>query len=334
MRAGGYPLARDAPPVACDHVSPATPNASEAVGGPILVTGGPRSGTTWVGRMLALAPGVDYLHEPFNPHMPAGYAGGVFDRHLVYVCAENEAAYRPALERTLAFHYHLGAAVRAVRSPRDVARIARDEGRLTRARLRHSRPLVKDPIAFFSAEWLADTFGMGVVVLVRHPAAFVASFKRLGWRHRFQSFLDQPLLMDSYLSPFEAEIERAAAGKDDAVGEAILLWRLVHHTVLIYRDRRPAWVFRRHEDLSRDPLGEYADLYRRLGLELTAGARRQIEAHSAGTNPATLDRAHSLRLASSESLGNWSAILARDEIDRVHEQVGEIATAFYTDADW
>ncbi len=324
----------DAPPVARDHVNPATPIASEPGDGPILVTGGPRSGTTWVGRMLALAPGVDYLHEPFNPHMPAGYAGGVFDRHLVYVCAENEAAYRPALERTLAFHYHLGAAVRAVQTPRDVARIARDEVRLTRARLRHGRPLVKDPIAFFSAEWLADTFGMDVVALVRHPAGFVASFKRLGWRHRFQSFLDQPLLMDAYLRPFEAEIERAAAGEDDAVGEAILLWRLVHHTVLLYRGRRPAWLFRRHEDLARDPLGEYADLYRRLGLELTTGARRQIEAHSADTNPAALERAHSVRLASSESLGNWSAVLTGDEIARVREEAGELAAAFYTDADW
>jgi hypothetical protein len=118
------------------------------------------------------------------------------------------------------------------------------------------------------------------------------------------------------------------------VGEAILLWRLVHHTVLVYRDRRPGWLFRRHEDLSRDPLGEYADLYRRLGLELTTGARRQIEAHSADTNPAALDRAHSVRLASTESLGNWGGILAEDEIRRVRKQVEEIAAAFYTDADW
>ena len=33
---------------------------------PILVTGSHLSGTTWVGRMIAVSPCVAYLHEPFN----------------------------------------------------------------------------------------------------------------------------------------------------------------------------------------------------------------------------------------------------------------------------
>jgi hypothetical protein len=32
--------------------------------GPILVTGAHGSGTTWVGKLLALAPGTGYAHEP------------------------------------------------------------------------------------------------------------------------------------------------------------------------------------------------------------------------------------------------------------------------------
>jgi hypothetical protein len=40
-----------------DHFEPACAR-------PILVTGSPRSGTTFVGRMLALSPGVHYIHEP------------------------------------------------------------------------------------------------------------------------------------------------------------------------------------------------------------------------------------------------------------------------------
>jgi LPS sulfotransferase NodH len=34
---------------------------------PILVTGAHRSGTTWVGKMLALAAGTGYAHEPSSP---------------------------------------------------------------------------------------------------------------------------------------------------------------------------------------------------------------------------------------------------------------------------
>jgi len=33
---------------------------------PILVTGSHRSGTTWAGRSLVLAPNTAYIHEPFN----------------------------------------------------------------------------------------------------------------------------------------------------------------------------------------------------------------------------------------------------------------------------
>ena len=33
---------------------------------PILVTGSHRSGTTWVGKTIALSPSVTYIGEPFN----------------------------------------------------------------------------------------------------------------------------------------------------------------------------------------------------------------------------------------------------------------------------
>ena len=47
------------------------------------------------------------------------------------------------------------------------------------------RPLLKDPIAIMSCEWLAETFNMDVIVVIRHPAAFVASLKVAGWEFAF-----------------------------------------------------------------------------------------------------------------------------------------------------
>jgi hypothetical protein len=70
---------------------------------PILVTGAPRSGTTWVGKMLALAPGVGYVHEPFNPR----FSAGCFDRYFTVVTRENEARCASELEHVLTFHYEL-----------------------------------------------------------------------------------------------------------------------------------------------------------------------------------------------------------------------------------
>jgi hypothetical protein len=74
-------------------------------------------------------------------------------------------------------------------------------------------PLIKDPIALFAAEWLADVFGVRVVVLIRHPAAFAASLKRLNWTHPFGDFLAQPLFMRDLLAPFEEDIRRFAAAE-------------------------------------------------------------------------------------------------------------------------
>ena len=39
---------------------------------PILVTGAPRSGSTWVGNVLALDKRTGYVHEPFNKWCPPG----------------------------------------------------------------------------------------------------------------------------------------------------------------------------------------------------------------------------------------------------------------------
>src|SRR5215831_9468235 len=108
---------------------------------PILVTGAHRSGTTWVGRMLALAPGVGYIHEPFNPRTPAGLSSAPFDRYFTVVTTENEGRYLPGLERTVAFRYDLGAQLRWEHRPVELARGARDFARLLPPRLRRARPL-------------------------------------------------------------------------------------------------------------------------------------------------------------------------------------------------
>src|SRR5689334_5954270 len=97
--------------------------------------------------MLALAPGIGYVHEPFSPLT----APGVFDRFFETVTDENAHLYDPYLARTLAFR----SPPPRVRSAREAARAARDLAASTRARVTHARPLVKDPIALFSAEWLA-----------------------------------------------------------------------------------------------------------------------------------------------------------------------------------
>jgi hypothetical protein len=301
---------------------------------PILVTGGHRSGTTWVGKMLALAPGVGYIHEPFNPTTPVGVSGARFPRFFEYVCAENEGDYGRQLERTLAFRYNTARQLAALRSPVDVARTAADWIRFARARATGARPLVKDPIALFSSEWLADRFGMDVLVLIRHPAAFASSLIRLGWRHRFESFLEQPLLMEHHLHPFEDEIRRHAGRETDVLAQAVLLWRIIYEVVDTFRRRRPDWSFARHEDISREPASSFGRVYEQLGLEYTEAARQAIRSSTSAANPAEASDVHGTRLDSEANISSWKRRLSPEQIALVRRETEDLASRFYSDADW
>ena len=79
---------------------------------PILVTGAHRSGTTWVGSMLALSPRIGLIHEPFSPITPPGISSAPFDRFFRYVTDENEGPYVEPFERLLGFRYGLRTAAR------------------------------------------------------------------------------------------------------------------------------------------------------------------------------------------------------------------------------
>ena len=301
---------------------------------PILVTGAHRSGTTWVGELLVASPRVGMLLEPFNPITPPGISSGPFDRFFVYVTEENEGPFVEPLERTLEFRYDLRRQLPAVRSAHAAGRTVKDFASFTGNRLRRARPLLKDPIAVFSSEWLASRFGAEVIVLVRHPAAFASSLKRLGWTHDFLGLLDQPLLLRDHLGRFEDELREFAAAEREIVDQAILLWRMIYSTVGTFRERHPAWTFVRHEDLSRDPVAGFERLYATLGLEYTDGIRRAVEESSAEGNPTELRRRHDVRLDSRASVESWRRRLTPEEIERIRAGVADVAPAFYSDEDW
>ena len=302
-------------------------------GKPILVTGAHRSGTTWVGKMLALAPGVAYIHEPFNPRTAAGLSPARFDRYFTVVTSENEARDRPGLEQTVRFRYGLGAQLRSLRGVADVARTGRDLARVGRNRLTAKRPLVKDPIALLSAEWLAESFGMDVVVLIRHPAAFAASLKRLGWKHSFATFI-QDGRVPEVVRPYEAEIREQAEQPGEILAQAALLWRLLYNAVDGYRERHPDWAFVRHEDASAEPVATFERLYAELGLDFTRDAREAVARASAPDNPAELATPHAVELDSAASLGRWREDLTAEEVETLRERARDVWPRFYSDEDW
>ncbi|MCK4817188.1 sulfotransferase, partial [bacterium] len=204
---------------------------------PILVTGPHRSGTTWVGKILSVIPSIGYIHEPFNPlhrRSSPGICKAKFKYQYTYVTEENESEFYEDILTTINFRYNLLLQIREVIKKRQGFRtlFRQYSGFLINRYIHHARPLFKDPMALFSTEWPAKRFNMDVVILIRHPAAFISSVKRMNWpQHDFSQFLKQPLLMRDHLYPFEKEIKELVTNKHDVIDEGILLWKMFYYVV-------------------------------------------------------------------------------------------------------
>lgn len=303
---------------------------------PILVTGSHRSGTTWVGSLLELAGHVAHIHEPMNPVNRLSWLGAPPQRWFLHIDDTNADRYRAAFQRMLSLHPPLGEHLRTVRSARNMAANAREFAQVVRWRAGHAVPLVKDPIAFFSAEWLARTFDMQVVVLVRHPAAFAGSLKRNGWVFDFTNFTAQPRLIDMYLEPFADEIAAAAARRPDLIDQAILLWRCINSVVLGFRTEHPDWHILRYEDLAAEPVTGTRALYDATGLPWSARSDRRVRSLCSAENPAevAVKRTRDVRRDSADAQWTWQHRLSAEETARVRSGTADIAQTLYSDDDW
>ena len=289
-----------------------------------------------MGKMLAEAKGVGLIHEPINPgNQRAGVCAVHFSRNFTYITSENEDIYLDAFRSMLQFDFQYLSALKAIRTPKDAAKGVRDAWVLRKAGKGARRALVKDATALFTAEWLAHRFDAHIVIMVRHPAAFAGSLKRMNWHADFREFLDQPLLMRDHLGSFEEELQDAIAQPRDLTGQAILLWRMFYYSIDRYRKTHPDWLVVRHEDLSADPVGRFHELYGVLDLDYTTEIEQTIVASSSkGTVAADDQRVHVLQRDSMANIKSWKKRLSEEEIARIREGTRDVAPLFYSDADW
>jgi hypothetical protein len=317
---------------------------------PVLVTGLPRSGTSWVGKMLELSGSVVYVNEPLNPSHPPGRSPGVLDaqveHYFQYICSDNSDAWLPAFRRTAALRFGVRAELGRNRGPYDMARAARNLALFSAGRIRGRRALLDDPYAVLSVAWMADRLGAATVVLVRDPVAFVGSWRTLGWSVDPAELLAQPLLMRDHLEPFREELERLK-GSTDAVATACLLWRATYTVVHAVAADRPAIKVCRHEDLATHPVAGFRGLYDHAGLVWSPAVEQAVAAATTATpqrGPAKVDKGFrwSLRgglsrtafrpMDSTAALSSYRARLSQAEIERVLELTSDVRPLYYDSA--
>ncbi|HEV2928512.1 MAG TPA: hypothetical protein VGW74_07455, partial [Propionibacteriaceae bacterium] len=284
-----------------------------------------------------------YIPEPLNPDHPPGRSPGVLDasveRHYQYISEHNEDGWLTAFDETLRLRYHVAAELRQNRSPYDLARMGKYATSFLAGRLLGRRALLDDPYALLASEWLADRLGCVVVVIVRDPAAMVASWRRLGWTTDLGELLHQPALMRDWLEPFRAEMEAVAATPGDPVGRVATLWRLLYLVAAEYERRCPAVRVVRYEDLAADPVSSFAGLYAALGLGFDERAEGEVVRSTTGSAQRTahkwslsrsgLSKTGFRPMDSRANLVAWKRQLGADEVARIRALTAGVADRWY-----
>lgn len=304
---------------------------------PILVTGAIRSGTTWLGQIIGASPLVAVIHEPFNLKHRIGICAQKWQYQYTYVTDENEQEIFHALKNTLEFRYRPFHQIMAIKNIRNFIGFLRDYPKFLYWRhVSHPRPLIKDPIALFSAEWLAHRFNMDVIILIRHPGSFVWSYKRVKEPNRFNDLFSQKALVKKFLYPFEEEITECINYKYDAIDQAILLWKIVYYVVEKYRQSHLEWIFKKHEDLALNPVEEFRDIFNRISLDYNQVIQKRIQMTTNQANPveAPGQVLHQLRRNSKQAIQVWRDRLLPQEIDRIRLATEDMAKVYYSDNTW
>lgn len=296
----------------------------------VLVTGVPRSGTTFVGRVLATSVRCDYVHEPFNPQV-----GLPSVRRLFPYAPPGSSELDDELSRLMRYDVRL----RTATFPQDslgrrvVKRIVGSRGpfylRLAKLNPLTETAVMKDPHAILLAPLLVQRFGFRAVGVVRHPVAVVASFKARGWSPRAAL---EGLLADPRVEPIVADdrprAERALqSARVDVEGPAVL-WRILTRSLLCTDEADSRTLVVRHEDLGAQPHEAFAQVFAHCGLPYGRRARIRVERWTRGRR---FEAGRGLRRDSPSLVDRAPKALPAEDRELVLEQVGHVGSQLYGD---
>lgn len=276
-----------------------------------LVTGVPRSGTTWVARLLADARGTSMPgREPMNPRGRQYALAGTLTRWT--------RVDHPTDRQARALRATYGG-----RSPWAYSRFGRHS---PSAVLPGRRIVVKDPFAMLSLPAVCAATGARAVLVYRHPGAVLVSYRRMGWTPDLDE-LRLSLAEDAWDPALVARVAPVLAGVDegDEVAAATAAWKALH--LLALHDAPTDALVVAHRDLALGGESATRVLFEALGLEVTPAVRREVsrtEVHRGSSGAGPESGLHALGRAPSEVADSWRARLPVEVIERMDEECRDV----------
>ncbi|MBN1768120.1 MAG: sulfotransferase [Prolixibacteraceae bacterium] len=233
---------------------------------PILVTGIIRSGTTWVGRVLATCEDTIYIHEPMNPQSPwnSCFPTPVIHYHLN---EKNGGPYKNLFTRLIKLDPVLRGEWKNTIAENRKKYIYNNT-----KKFKNPQTIIKDPTALYSANWINNYSKNKVVFVLRHPISIIKSLLKLDWAKNlnFESIKNQVMLMDyfySNLSEKDNQIINSNWNNFSDVEKAVFSVRFLYLAVCKYYTENNEYIYISYENFSNNPYDNFLNLFEKLELK-------------------------------------------------------------------
>jgi len=237
----------------------------------LLLLGTGRSGTTWLGGILASPFRYRLLFEPFQPHHVEGSES----------VADSYFRFAEVSEKVVGF------VTRAIKDEIDSDWIAQSSCRRLRIHRWRSWPRVricKDVRTNLFVPCYQGLFSpdLPIVLLVRHPGAVIESFLRVKfpWASEIDHLLDQTSLEEDFDVPIR-ELRRFSGS---LAGRLATRW-VIENAFLLRNAEKYGIHLVAFEKLLRKPAAELESLCRELELEVPAKLEQLVSTASYTTHP-------------------------------------------------
>jgi len=303
----------------------------------ILITGAPRSGTTFLGEMLNLSNKVLYVWEPFNSNFREGlkyyypyWGKSSSNRKKNYLLN--------VIMETIALK-NLKGSIRNSRNDTYLESLIKNAG-INRTRIKyfitklkakvfsHDFLLIKDPIAIFLSELLIQEFDFEVIICVRNPGSIIKSRLNLCWDFNFDWWLTQDDLKQEILSP---HLKKISLSYDDKIAKAAIHWNIIYEYAHSLKKKYPNKVkISLQEDLIENPIEKIGSIYNSLGLEYKQNHIKKIKKYTNGKNEIIQkENVSKIKKRNLKTINDFEKAFSKDQIRIINEITNKTASYYY-----
>jgi len=255
----------------------------------ILVAGTARSGTTWLGELIASQLRCRIMFEPFNPELVSDFSGFSYFQYM-----------RPDQEDAELLDFVRRVLSGQIRHPWIDRHVNK---------LRPDWRLIKEIRACLFLRWIHERFPeVKIFFIIRHPCAVVASRMKLGWSTDgdISHFLAQPALLEDFLAAKLDIIGNAASSEE----KHAIVWCVSNMVALRQMQDAPMHtVF--YENLLLHPRQVIKGLFHTIGQPYNGSVLRHAHRASMTT------RRNSAIVEDTNPTGHWRRELSAAQVSRV-----------------